>query len=68
MYVYIHLAVRFFRALHLNIFEQPSNMGFFNNPSVSYLRDNIYFNEKIRRKIKRVKVEELRRKSTKGRK
>jgi hypothetical protein len=36
MYVYIQLAVRFFRALHLNIFEQSSNMEFFNNPSVSY--------------------------------
>jgi hypothetical protein len=27
----------FLRALHLNIFEQPLNMGFFNNPAVSNL-------------------------------
>jgi hypothetical protein len=26
----------FLRALHLNIFEQPKNMGFFNAPSVSF--------------------------------
>jgi hypothetical protein len=25
----------FLRALHLNIFEQPQNMGFFNDPAVT---------------------------------
>jgi hypothetical protein len=24
----------FLRALHLNIFEQPQNMGFFNDPTI----------------------------------
>jgi len=30
--LYIRLAVRFLRASHLNIFEQPPDMGFLKNP------------------------------------
>ena len=29
----------YLRALHLNIFEQPSNMGYFNNPILSIIVD-----------------------------
>jgi hypothetical protein len=37
----------FLRALHLNIFEQPQNMGFFNDPAVTSFpkgeKNNEYF-------------------------
>jgi len=33
----------FLRALHLNIFEQPQNMEFFNDPDVHNVLDNKHF-------------------------
>jgi hypothetical protein len=42
MYIYIRLAARFLRALHLNIFEQPHKIGF-----IKYLTTfNIIKNQK----------------------
>jgi hypothetical protein len=43
-YVYIRLAVRFLRASHLSIFEQPLNKRFFNISLIDELLQNFIYN------------------------